>query len=145
MRVTQQMGVFRQPQKEDEMNWLLFIAGLFGGFTTLGHFFIGGKNFLKPMLEASFDEVPKKVMHCVFHYVSAYLILSTIVLLAMGLGFHFKGDTTLLVKFIAIHYAVFAITQLIIALTSKIQKGIFKLFQWVFFVIIAVSAWLGVS
>ena len=127
------------------MNWPLFIAGLFAGLTTLGHFFVGSKSFLKPMLQASFDEVPKKVMHCVFHYVSAYLILSTIVLLAMGLGFNVKGDTTLLIRFIAIHYAAFAVTQIIIAVTSEIKGGIFKLFQWMFFVIIAVAAWLGVS
>ncbi len=127
------------------MNWPLFIAGLFAGLTTLGHFFVGSKSFLKPMLQASFDEVPKKVMHCVFHYVSAYLILSTIVLLAMGLGFNVKGDTTLLIRFIAIHYAAFAVTQIIIAVTSEIKGGILKLFQWIFFVIIAVAAWLGVS
>ena len=127
------------------MNWALFIAGLFAGLTTLGHFFVGSKSFLKPMLQASFDEVPKKVLHCVFHYVSAYLILSTIVLLAMGLGFNVKGDTTLLIRFIAIHYAAFAVTQIIIAVTSEIKGGIFKLFQWIFFVIIAVAAWLGVS
>ena len=127
------------------MNWPLFIAGLFAGLTTLGHFFVGSKSFLKPMLQASFDEVPKKIMHCVFHYVSAYLILSTIVLLATGLGFNVKGDTTLLIRFIAIHYAAFAVTQIIIAVTSEIKGGIFKLFQWIFFVIIAVAAWLGVS
>ena len=126
------------------MNWPLFIAGFFAGLTTLGHFFVGSKSFLKPMLQASFDEVPKKVMHCVFHYVSAYLILSTVVLLAVGLGLNVKGDTTLLIRFVAIHYAAFAVTQIIIAVTSEIKGGIFKLFQWMFFVIIAVAAWLGV-
>ena len=126
------------------MNWFLFIAGLFAVFTTIGHFSIGSKRFLRPMLQASFDEIPKKVMHCVFHYVSVYLVFSSIVLLALGCGFYFKSDTSLLVKFIAIHYAVFAITQIIIALSSRIQNGIFKLFQWMFFILIAVFAWLGV-
>ncbi len=127
------------------MNWLVFIAGLAGAFCTIGHFAIGSRDFLKPMLEASFDEIPKKVMHCVFHYISAFLILSSVALLASGLGFNFKGDTTLLIKFIAVHYAVFAVTQISIALTSKIKNGMFKLFQWTFFVVIAVLAWLGAS
>jgi NifU-like protein involved in Fe-S cluster formation len=30
-------------------------AGLIGVFTTIGHFAIGSKEFLRPMLEASFD------------------------------------------------------------------------------------------
>ena len=127
------------------MNWLVFIAGLASAFCTIGHFAIGSRDFLKPMLEAPFDEIPKKVMHCVFHYISAFLILSSVALLASGLGLNFKGETTLLIKFIAVHYAVFAVIQISIALTSKIKNGMFKLFQWTFFVVIAVLAWLGAS
>ncbi len=125
------------------MNWLLLISGLFGAITTIGHFTMGRKEYLIPMLEASFEEVPKKVMHCVFHYVSAYLILSTIVLLALGFGVTFSWDSSLLVWFIIIHYAVFAVTQIIIASTSRIEKVMFKMFQWIFFALIAVFAWLG--
>jgi hypothetical protein len=125
------------------MNWLFLISGLLGAITTMGHFTMGRKQYLKPMLEASFEEVPKEVMHCVFHYVSAYLILSTIVLLALGFGVTFSADTSLLVWFIIIHYAVFAVTQIVIASTSRIEKVMFKMFQWVFFVLIAVFAWLG--
>jgi hypothetical protein len=125
------------------MNWLVIVAGLTGAATTLGHFTVGSKQFCAPMLDASFDPVPKKVMHCVFHYVSAYLILSTIALLGIGFG-HIAGDgTSLLVRFIAVNYAVFAVWQIALAATSGIEKGIFKLFQWVFFTIIAVTAWLG--
>jgi len=126
------------------MNWLLFVSGLFAAFATVGHFTIGSKSFLKPMLQASFDEVAKKVMHCVFHYISANFILSTIVLLGLGIGINFKVDTALLVRFISIHYAVYTVTQITIALTSQLRNGIFKLFQWMFFIIIAVFAWLGV-
>ena len=68
------------------MNWLVLISGLVAGFCTIGHFAIGSKQYLQPMLQATFDDVPKKVMHCVFHYVSVYLVLSTIFLLAVGLG-----------------------------------------------------------
>jgi hypothetical protein len=127
------------------MNLLLLISGLVAGFTMFGHFVIGSKSFLKPMLNASFDEIPKKVMHSVFHYISVFLVLSTIVLLLLGLSPQLKTASSLLVRFIAIHYAAFAAVQIIIALTSKIEKAIFKLFQWIFFIIIAVLAWLGAS
>ena len=125
------------------MNWFLIIAGGFAGFATVGHFAIGTGRFLRPTLQASFDEVPKKVMHCLFHYVSAYLILSTIFLLAIGLGLKLGGGTSLLVKFIALNYAAFAIAQAILALASNIKNALFKLFQWMFWVLIALFAWLG--
>jgi len=127
------------------MNWLILIGGLAAGFCTLGHFAIGSKAFLKPMLQAPFDDMPKKVMHCVFHYISVFLVLSSITLIAVGLGYHFNADTTLLVKFIAINFIVFAITQIVIAATSAIPNGVLKLFQWIFFAVIAIFAWIGAA
>ena len=127
------------------MNWLIFISGLAAGFVNLGHFTVGRKEFLKPMLKAEFDEVPKKVMQCVFHYISVYVILSFIVLMAIGLGFRFGPADALLVKFIAINYFFFAVTQIVIARASNIPKGVIKLFQWIFFLLIAIFAWIGAS
>jgi hypothetical protein len=125
------------------MNWLVLTSGIVAAFCTVGHFAIGSKQFLQPMLQASFDDVSKKVMHCVFHYVSVYLVLSTIFLIAVGFGYKFNTDTTLMVKFVAINFTLFAVMQLIIAATSKIQNAVFKMFQWIIFAVIAVFAWLG--
>ena len=127
------------------MNWMILISGLAAGFVNIGHFTVGNKDFLKPMLQADFDDVPKKVMHCVFHYISVYVVLSFIVLIAIGLGFSFGTANALLVKFIAINYFLFAIIQIVIAATSNIPKGVIKLFQWIFFMIIAIFAWIGAS
>ncbi len=126
------------------MNWPIFISGLAAVFCTLGHFTVGRKQYLNPMLAASFDDTAKKVNHCVFHYVSAFLVLSAVALILIGAGFRFNMDTALLVKFIAIHYAVFAVTQIILAATSGIRNAIIKMFQWTIFVFIAVFAWVGV-
>lgn len=82
-------------------------------------------------------------MHCVFHYVSAYLILSTIALLMVGLGIGLQGDTTLLIRFIALNYAVFAVWQIVLALSSRIPNGLFKMFQWILFALITIFAWIG--
>ncbi len=127
------------------MNWMILISGLAAGFVNLGHFTVGSKDFLKPMLQADFDDVPKKVMHCVFHYISVYVVLSFIVLTAIGVGFSFGTADALLVKFIAINYFLFAVTQIVIAATSKIPNGVIKLFQWIFFMVIAIFAWIGAS
>jgi hypothetical protein len=125
------------------MNWLTIIAGLAAAFTTIGHFAIGSRQYLKPMLKASFDPVPKRVMHSVFHYVSAFQITSSLALLAIGFGLVADPSPFLLVRFIAINYAIFAVWQIVLAATSQIPGAFMKMFQWVFFVIIAVFAWLG--
>ena len=125
------------------MNWLIIISGFIALFTTVGHFTMGSKQFLQPMLGSDFDAVPKKVMHCVFHYVSTFLLLSTAALLLAGFRVNIGNDTTLLVRFISVNYAVFAVWQIILAATSDIPNPLFKLFQWTFFVIIAVMGWIG--
>jgi len=125
------------------MNWYIIIAGLIAIATTIGHFAVGSKQFLKPMLGASFDPIPKKVMHCVFHYVSTYLILSTITLLLIGLNIFSGPGSSAVAIFIAANYAVFAIWQIVLSIASDIPNGIFKLFQWIFFVLIALFSFLG--
>lgn len=125
------------------MNWPIFIAGVGAVFITLGHFAVGSKLYLKPMLQASFDDVPKKVNHCVFHYVSVFLVLSAIFLLLVGTGYANQTGTAWLIKFISLNYAFFAAVQVIIAATSGIQNAIFKMFQWTLFTFVAVFAWLG--
>ncbi len=127
------------------MNWLVTISGIFAFFTVVGHFMVGSKAYLNPMLDASFDPVARKVMHCVFHYVSVFLILSAGTLLLIGTAtWEFDGSAKL-VQFIALNYAGFAVWQVILASTSGIPKGVFKLFQWVFFILISSFALIGVA
>ena len=122
---------------------MIIVAGFLAGLTTIGHFLVGSKLFLLPMLQSEFDQVPKKVMHSVFHYVSVYLILSTVVLLLLGFGVDLGSDARLLVKFISLNYAAFALWQILIAVTSGIPNGLFKMFQWIFFVLIALFSYMG--
>ena len=91
------------------MNIFIIIAGIEAAMTTFGHFPVDKRLFLAPMLGASFDQVPKKVMHCVFHYVSVFLILSTVFLFGIGTGLIRSGDAHLLVRFISLNYAAFAV------------------------------------
>ena len=127
------------------MNWLITLSGIFALLTVAGHFTVGSKTYLKPMLAATFDPVAKKVMHCVFHYVSAFLILAAIALLLIGTGtMQFQGAFRL-VQFIALNFAAFAVWQLTLASTSGIPNGVFKLFQWVFFITISILALTGAA
>jgi uncharacterized membrane protein HdeD (DUF308 family) len=125
------------------MNWYITIAGLIGALATIGHFTMGTKQFLKPMLEASFDPVPKKVMHCVFHYVSTFMILSTINLLLIGLNVWPALNSMIVIKFIGANYLVFGVWQIILAASSDIPGGVIRLFQWIFLILIALFSFLG--
>jgi hypothetical protein len=125
------------------MNIWLIVSGVLALFVVVGHFSMGRKNYLKPMLDASFDGIAKRVMQSVFHYVSVNLVLMTILLLAAGFGLDIQGGSAVLVKFVAIHFALYAIVQIILAATAKIEKAFMKMFQWLLFLLIALFAWLG--
>jgi hypothetical protein len=48
--------------------------------------------------------------------------------------FDSPGDV---LKIIGLNYAGFAIVQFIIASRSKVKNGVFKMFQWIFWALIA--------
>ena len=125
------------------MNGFAIAAGIIAGFTTIGHFALGTRMYLNPMLDADFAEVPKTVMLSVFHYVSTYLVLSTIALLLHGFALYAPEGSGLLLRFISLNYALFAAWQIGLAVQSKIERWPLKLFQWTFFVLIAVLGWIG--
>lgn len=126
------------------MNFFIFISALIALVAIIGHLSMGKKEYLKPVLDSDIAIVPKKVMQILFHYMTVFMVLSTIILLA---GSHelcpMYDYVHNMIRFIGIVYAFFALTQFIIALTSGIPGGVFKLFQWVFWALIAALAIIG--
>lgn len=125
------------------MNIMVLLAGIIALLTTIGHFTVGTQRFLDPLLKSDMEPVAKKVMHCVFHYVSVFLISSTIGLLVVGLGIRTGHPALLLTRYIAANYAAFAVWQVVLAKKSDIPNAVKELFQWMFFAAIAVLAWIG--
>ena len=64
------------------MNYFIFISALISLVAIIGHFSMGRKEYLKPVLDSDIDIVPKKVMQSLFHYMSVFMVLSMIILLA---------------------------------------------------------------
>jgi hypothetical protein len=126
------------------MNYFIFISALIAFVAVIGHFTMGRKDYLKPVLDSDIDIVPKKVMQSLFHYMSVVLVLSTFILLA---GSHHSCPmydyVHNMIRFIGILFALLAVTQFLIAATSGISGGVFKLFQWVFWALISVFAIVG--
>ncbi len=120
------------------MNYFILTAGVLAALATIGHFTMGSKTFLRPVMKSDLDLTVKKVMQSLFHYMSVYMVLTSLFLIAMSTGECQQFENTPdVVKFIGFVYAGFAIVQFIIAATSKIKMGIFKLFQWIFWALIA--------
>ncbi|MDB4583807.1 hypothetical protein N9164_11690 [Draconibacterium sp.] len=110
------------------MNIYALIAGILAAFATLGHLTMGKKQFLMPMLNAEFDNLPKKVMHSVFHYITVFLLFTAFMLIMIGIrGSGCMFDPTLVLGFIGANYLLFAIWQIVIALSASIS--LFKMFQ----------------
>ena len=126
------------------MNYFYLTAGILSLLATIGHFAMGTKDFLKPVLTSDIETIPKKVMHSLFHYMSVFLILTTIIMLMFSFGkplvFQNTSDVSI---FIGGSFTGFALVQLIIAVTSSLERGVLKLFQWVFWLLIALFAFWG--
>lgn len=126
------------------MNVTVFIAGIVALLAAIGHFTIGKKQFLGPMLNADFELVAKKVMHSVFHYVSVFLLLSAFFLIMIGSrGTRCVFDPSLILLFLGASYFLMALWQILIALTAKVS--LLKMFQWIFWLVIAVLIFLGMD
>jgi hypothetical protein len=126
------------------MNYFILISAILSLAAVIGHFTMGRKEYLKPVLNSDIDIVPKKVMHSLFHYMSVFMVLSTIILFAgSSQSCPLYDYVHNMIRFIGIVYAFFAVTQFIIAITSGISGGVFKLFQWVFWALISACAILG--
>jgi len=127
------------------MNIYILIAGIVSLSVVAGHFTVGIKTYLTPMMDAEFDPIAKKVMQCVFHYVSVFLVIATVVLILSGIDKTFSlFDPKSAAFIIGANYALFALIQIIYSLTSGIKNGVFKMFQWTFFIIIAALSMCGV-
>jgi hypothetical protein len=125
------------------MNSMIILAGVASGITTIGHFSLGYKMYVLPMLRAEIDPVAKRVMLCVYHYMSVFLSLATISMLWLGYMIKPGMKYNMLFLFLGTCFALMAIVQLILALTSRIPRGIWKMFQWVLFALVAILTFMG--
>ena len=125
------------------MNIYFLIAAILTLLISIGHFTLGYRRFLKPMQQAQFDPVAKAAMNCVFHYISVFLLLATMVLFTCGFMLVSIMQSYSLVLFIALNFILFAIWQLYICYFSDVANGFRSLYQWVFFLLISGFILLG--
>jgi hypothetical protein len=123
------------------MEWSLIVAGTLATMSSIEDFTLGSRDYLQPMLRAEFEEVPKRTMHCGFHYVSSFFVLSALALLGLGvLPAAVHGSLAI---FIGANWAAFATIQLLIVLTCRIERGLIRMCQWMLFSAIAVFCFIA--
>lgn len=125
------------------MNFYFLFAGGLAALTSVGHLTYGKRQFLAPMLHADFDPVAKTCMYCVFHYISIFLLLSTLILLACAFEAVSQMHSFGMLVFIALNFGLFAIWQIYIGFMSDLERPFKHLFQWIFFLSISISTILG--
>lgn len=127
------------------MNTLVLIAGIIASASALGHITIGSKLYLKSMLRAQFPPIPKYVMFSIFHYISAFQILSALTLIIIGAqGDSCAYDTKLVLAFIASNYTCNIIIIFVSIIKSRMTGAWLLMFQWMFWVTISALIILGI-
>ncbi|BDD00390.1 hypothetical protein [Persicobacter psychrovividus] len=126
------------------MNYFTIAAGLLATFACIGHFTMGTKDFLRPILQANVALIPRKVMQSLFHYMSVILVLTAVLLLSFGFGHHlgFEHPKDIILLW-AVLYLGLGIAQFAVALTLPVKGNIFRLFQWIFWLLISAFCFLS--
>ncbi|WP_075590274.1 hypothetical protein [Labilibacter marinus] len=126
------------------MNYFILAAAIVSLMAVLGHFTIGAKDFLRPIMNSETDEIPRYVMKSVFHYISIFQVLTTLFLFLTAVEFNcILFELGSVAKFIGVIYAGFGIVQLIIAFNAPIKGAAIKMFQWIFWFAIAALVFIG--
>ncbi len=119
------------------MNLLVLVAGIISLIATIGHFTMGRKLYLRPLLKSELDPIVKTIFKSLFHYSSVYLLLSTFFLIRIGIaGSKCLFDPFLVLAFICANFILMGVWQIILALRSGIEKPLANIFQWLFWLII---------
>jgi hypothetical protein len=120
------------------MNWFLFAAAVVSFITFLAHLFWGGREVVKPLLDASgIQEMPKLTMYYCWHIVTIALFVMMCVYVYLSL---FQSDLplTIVITSIAAACALLSIGLIIIRRLKPLDYP-----QWVFFAPITLLGVLG--
>ncbi len=126
------------------MNLYLLGAAIIALMAVIGHFVIGTKEYLKPIMSSDADPIPKYVMKSLFHYMSVFQVLSVILLFMATVDFNcLLFELNSVAKLLGVFYIGFGISQLVVVVNSSVKNGVVKMFQWVFWLLIGVLAVVG--
>ncbi len=122
---------------------MIFVAAYLSVFMLIGHIVFGMPWYLRPILNSDAEAIPKTVLHAVFHYMTAVMLMSAIALIVFSHDlFAISPDV---IRFIGIAYILFGLIQIFLVIISSGFMSLTKIFQWTLFLPIGVLALLAVG
>ncbi|MEK7382402.1 MAG: hypothetical protein AAB262_03860, partial [Elusimicrobiota bacterium] len=98
----------------------ILVAGILATGIVIGHFTLGFRMYVVPMLGSYTPLVPRATMHGVFHHLSVFLCLAAAARPAIGLGKVDYQSNQLFVRFLGANYALFAVGPLAMLVESAL-------------------------
>ena len=109
-------------------NWLILSSGVLAAVTAVIHVVAGGKDVARPLLQSSMDDVVKLTLYACWHIVSVSLVLSSLALLASGVGL---VNAPSLVAFVSTLWLLFGVVFVVVTLGVARPRGLLRLPQWI--------------
>ncbi|MFF4322799.1 hypothetical protein [Streptomyces sp. NPDC001568] len=126
------------------MNGWLLAAGITALGVAAVHVVGGHRDVVRPLLSCGLADEPKRVLHAVWHMVSADLALSGLALLFLSLTRGTPG-TGLVAWLVAAHFIAYAAAFLVVTLSVGWPRPLLRLPQWILLLPVAVLAAAGAA
>lgn len=123
------------------MNAWFLAAGITAGAVAAIHAVAGGRDVVRPLLAGNLPDEPRRVLHAVWHMVTADLILAAAALIWLALDNRSGGDT--IAWLLAAHFAAYSGVFLTVSLAATWSKPLLRLPQWILLLPVAILAAAG--
>jgi hypothetical protein len=125
------------------MNAWFLAAGITAGAVAAIHAVAGGRDVVRPLLAGNLPDEPRRVLHAVWHMVTADLILAATALIWLALGNRSGGDT--IAWLLVAHFLAYSGAFLIVSLATSWSKPLLRLPQWLLLLPVALLAAAGAA
>jgi hypothetical protein len=125
------------------MNAWFLAAGITAGAVAAIHAVAGGQDVVRPLLAGNLPGEPRRVLHAVWHMVTADLMLAAVALIWLALGDRPGGDT--IAWLLAAHFVAYSGVFLAVSLAASWSKPLLRLPQWMLLLPVAVLAAAGAA
>ncbi|GAA1546973.1 hypothetical protein GCM10009730_65110 [Streptomyces albidochromogenes] len=125
------------------MNAWFLAAGTTAGAVAAIHAVAGGRDVVRPLLAGTISDEPRRVLHAVWHMVTADLILAAAALIWLSLGNRPGGDT--IAWLLAAHFVAYSGIFLAVSVAASWSKPLLRLPQWMLLLPVAVLAAAGAA
>ena len=124
------------------MNFLILIAGLFSILSSLIHLFAGEKTDITQLLKTDIQLNHKIEFRGIWYILGIDLVITGFLLLFIGFQSSLIGYQFLILTII-LRFILYGVVILFTILITE-KRYLFKLPQWILFLVIGIIAWLGI-